>query len=182
MSLRLFQPSPPATRGHNHDPRLGKSWSTTWLTPPEIIRALGPFDLDPCAAPEPRPWPTASRHVSLPDDGLACPWDGRVWLNSPYGRETWRWLERLAGHGDGIALIFVRSDVAAFQGLVLGRAHGLLFFQGRIRFCRADGTRASINAPAPSCLVAYGSNNLRALESSGLPGKVVRLAASQEPV
>jgi hypothetical protein len=22
-----------------------------WLTPPEIIRALGPFDLDPCAAP-----------------------------------------------------------------------------------------------------------------------------------
>lgn len=25
--------------------------TTTWLTPPELIQALGPFDLDPCASP-----------------------------------------------------------------------------------------------------------------------------------
>ena len=25
--------------------------SDVWLTPPEIIDAVGPFDLDPCAAP-----------------------------------------------------------------------------------------------------------------------------------
>jgi len=30
-----------------------------WLTPPDIIKALGPFDLDPCA-PIVRPWPTAA--------------------------------------------------------------------------------------------------------------------------
>src|SRR5437867_202275 len=46
-----------------------------WLTPPHILAALGPFDLDPCAAPEPRPWPTAERHIALPDDGLAADWD-----------------------------------------------------------------------------------------------------------
>jgi hypothetical protein len=55
-----------------------------WLTPPGIIGALGPFGLDPCAAPEPRPWPTAARHITRPDDGLAADWgQDRVFLNPP---------------------------------------------------------------------------------------------------
>lgn len=44
-----------------------------WLTPPEILRALGEFDLDPCA-PVVRPWETAARHYTVADDGLALPW------------------------------------------------------------------------------------------------------------
>lgn len=35
-----------------------------WLTPPEILRALGAFDLDPCA-PVVRPWETAAQHFAL---------------------------------------------------------------------------------------------------------------------
>lgn len=58
----------------------------TWLTPPEIIRALGEFDLDPCCPPA-MPWSTAKKMVCRPDDGLAVTWEGRVWLNPPYGRE-----------------------------------------------------------------------------------------------
>jgi hypothetical protein len=42
--------------------------TTTWLTPPSILAALGPFDLDPCAAPEPRPWPTAAVHWTREDN------------------------------------------------------------------------------------------------------------------
>src|SRR5579859_729831 len=67
----------------------------TWLTPPEIIQALGLFDLDPCAAPSPRPWPTASRHIELPEDGLAAKWHGRVWCNPPFGAHTAAWLARM---------------------------------------------------------------------------------------
>lgn len=67
-----------------------------WLTPPEIIGALGPFDLDPCAAPSPRPWDTALRHIELPEDGLTAAWSGRVWCNPPFGRETAKWLRRIA--------------------------------------------------------------------------------------
>lgn len=52
--------------------------SDTYLTPREIIDALGPFELDPCAAPEPRPWPTAERHIVLPEDGLAADWGGGI--------------------------------------------------------------------------------------------------------
>lgn len=35
-----------------------------WLTPPEIIKALGPFDLDPCA-PINRPWSTVTQHYTI---------------------------------------------------------------------------------------------------------------------
>lgn len=39
-----------------------------WLTPPEIVSALGPFDLDPCSPVE-RPWPTAAQHFTVRDEG-----------------------------------------------------------------------------------------------------------------
>ena len=54
----------------------GADSSTIWLTPPKLLAFLGEFDLDPCAAPSPRPWPTAKRHIELPDDGLAAEWGG----------------------------------------------------------------------------------------------------------
>lgn len=45
-----------------------------WLTPPDILRALGPFDLDPCA-PVNRPWDMAANApsclVSYGDDDTA---------------------------------------------------------------------------------------------------------------
>ena len=47
-----------------------------WLTPPEILAALGSFDLDSCA-PVNRPWATAARHYTVADNGLAMPWHGR---------------------------------------------------------------------------------------------------------
>ena len=55
-----------------------------WLTPPEILRPLGAFDLDPCA-PIMRPWDTAAKHLNVNDDGLSQPWHGRVWCNPPFG-------------------------------------------------------------------------------------------------
>lgn len=74
----------------------------TWLTPPEIIRALGPFDLDPCCPPN-MPWRTAERMVCRPDDGLAVDWTGqRVWLNPPYGREAVPFLRKMAEHEGGV--------------------------------------------------------------------------------
>jgi hypothetical protein len=89
-----------------------------WLTPPEILQALGPFDLDPCA-PIKRPWPMAAEHYTVEDNGLAQPWVGRVWCNPPYGLETARWLNRMAQHGNGIALIFARTvrDIHDATGL-----------------------------------------------------------------
>lgn len=145
-----------------------------WLTPPGIIKALGPFDLDPCSPGDRRPWDTAARHYALPDDGLALPWNGRVWLNPPYGRETFRWLERLAGHWCGLALIFARTETVGFHRWVWQEANSVFFFKGRLKFHRVDGTPGQ-NANAPSCLVSYTDFDTSMLEISGLAGKLVRL-------
>lgn len=146
-----------------------------WLTPPHIIQALGSFDLDPCSPGDRRPWDTAAQHYGIHDNGLAQPWRGRVWLNPPYGRETEKWLARLADHGNGIALIFARTETAMFFSEVWEKADALLFLRGRLHFHHLDGTRAAANAGAPSVLVAYGESNVTALSTSGLPGRLVTL-------
>ena len=84
-----------------------------WLTPPHILQALGEFDLDPCA-PIVRPWETAKNHFTINDDGLKQKWFGRVWCNPPYGLEAAIWLNKLAEHGNGIALIFARTETKMF--------------------------------------------------------------------
>lgn len=158
------------------DTATGGYTRETWLTPPALLRALGPFDLDPCACPEPRPWATAAAHYAQPDDnGLVLPWFGRVWLNPPYGRQAGRWLARLADHGTGVALVFARTDTADFQAQVLGKATAVLFLAGRVTFYGPDGRPARYNAAAPSCLVAYGFADAQALRDSGLAGRVVDL-------
>ena len=148
-----------------------------WLTPPEILRALGEFDLDPCAPhASRRPWSTAAEHYSREENGLARPWAGRVWLNPPYGREAARWLARLAEHGDGVALIFARTETSMFFEHVWNRATAVLFLRGRLHFHHVDGRRAEANAGAPSCLVAYARRNAEMLASSGLNGHLTEVS------
>ena len=160
--------------GSHQSARAG---TTTWLTPPHVVAALGEFDLDPCAAPE---WPTAKRHVILPEDGLAADWAGRVWLNPPYGMEAWTWLAKLAKHGQGTALIFARTETSGFVREVWGKATGILFLHGRLFFHYPDGTRAAANSGAPSCLVSYGDGDANQLAKANLQGTFVdlRLAAT----
>lgn len=143
-----------------------------WLTPPDILSALGPFDLDPCA-PINRPWEMAASHYTLADNGLTKPWRGRVWFNPPYGRDTARWLARCADHGNAIALIFARTETAMFFEHVWKKADALLFIEGRLHFHHVDGTRAASNGGAPSVLIAYGSENYSALSRSGIPGAMI---------
>jgi len=119
------------TNTKNHD---------EWLTPKYITDALGVFDLDPCSPAERRPWDTAKVHLGLPTDGLKEDWDGRVWCNPPYGRETFKWLSKLAEHGSGTALVFARTETKGFHSEVWEKAHSVFFFKGRLKFCKIDGS------------------------------------------
>jgi hypothetical protein len=145
-----------------------------WLTPPEIIEALGKFDLDPCA-PIIRPWDTAKKHYTIEDDGLSMDWEGRVWCNPPYGDQAGKWLKRLADHGNGVALIFARTETKMFFEHIWRRADALLFIEGRLHFHHVNGTRAKGNSGAPSVLVAYGKFNAERLANSSICGRYVRL-------
>lgn len=156
--------------GGHQLPYQGKT--DEWLTPPEILNAMGPFDLDPCS-PINRPFPTAKYYYTKDNCELSGDWFGRVWLNPPYGPSTGKWLKRLAMHQNGIALIFARTETAMFHSWVWEKCHSCLFLLGRIHFHHVDGSRAKFNAGAPSVLVAYGSNNGDVLKQCPLPGKFV---------
>ena len=145
-----------------------------WLTPPFIVQALGDFDLDPCS-PINRPWDTAKLHYNINDDGLSKEWNGRVWCNPPYGLECAKWLEKLADHNNGIALIFARTETKMFFKHVWNKADAILFLEGRLFFHHVNGEVAKANAGAPSCLVAYGQNNVEILKNCGIKGKFLIL-------
>ena len=151
-----------------------------WLTPPEIIKALGEFDLDPCA-PVNRPWDTAKKHYTITDNGLRQTWEGRVWLNPPYGNETAEWMKRLAFHGDGIALTFARTETRMFFDSIWGKADAIFFLKGRLSLYNVDGTKSG-TAGAPSCLIAYGEQNARTLKESNLKGQFCSLPSPGEGV
>lgn len=150
-----------------------------WITPKNIIDAFGVgyFDLDPCAAVN-QPWSCARKAYTIEQNGLAYPWWGNVWLNPPYGNHTGTWLSRLAEHGNGIALIFARTETADWFNYIWSQASAILFLEGRLYFCHVDGIEAEHNAGAPSALIAYGKNNAQALLNCGLRGRVVFLDQS----
>ena len=109
------------------------------MTPPEIVRALGAFALDPCAHPK-QFYRTARHMISPPADGLAEDWNGRVWLNPPYGRDIVPWLKRLVDHGNGIALVASRTEVERwFWPFVWEAADAILFVKGRLYFRTPEG-------------------------------------------
>lgn len=144
-----------------------------WFTPREIVEDLGPFDLDPCTSSD-RPWDTAERHFTPGDDGLMKPWEGRVFLNPPYGTAMFDWLRRMSEHdGGGIALIPARTETEAFERFVWRKASGVLFIRKRIQFYKSDGFPLKSN-PHASVLVAYSDYDAERLRTSRIGGAFVR--------
>lgn len=93
------------------------------------------------------------------------PWAGMVWCNPPYGKAMELWLNRLATHNNGIALVFARTETKAFFKYVWPLASSLLFIKGRLTFNYPDGTapRKGANSGGPSVLIGYGLEALQRL-------------------
>lgn len=164
----------PLFAGFGHTER-NEPKTSVCLTPPEIIQALGTFDLDPCAHPG---WNTAKRHLFETDDGLTAEWHGRIWLNAPYCRKViGRWMQRMADHNFGTALVFARTDTDWFTRSVWDHARAALFLDHRLTFYQASGIRYPHTAAAPSVLLAYGDHDCERLAESDLRGKFVLLAS-----
>ena len=157
----------------SHQTTVGKS--QVHITPKWIIDALGPFDLDPCAA-WPRPWDCAKENWHDCDsfDGLRLPWSGFVWLNPPFDRyEVHKWIRKLALYpAGGIALLHARTETEWFKPC-WEYAAAILFMDRRISFCRPDGSEQPANSGAPPVLVAFGSLARQRLERSGIIGAFV---------
>ena len=103
-------------------------WSTPMDFFKNIEKRFGTFDLDPCSDHDNA---KAALYYTKSEDGLSKEWRGKVWMNPPYGIATGSWLDRFVKHGDGIALVFARTDTRWFHNYAL-KADALLFTKGRL--------------------------------------------------
>lgn len=171
VAFQLLQDEDGPTFGFGNE-----SGSSDWLTPPELVRRLGTFDLDPCGCPG-MPWKLASKVYTPPEDGLNLPWAGqsRIWCNPPYGAHVGKWARRMAEHANGVLLVFGRTDTEAWQQHIWPHADAILFPNGRVHFYLPDGSRA-LSGTAPSSLIAFGQNNVESLVRSGIAGALISKA------
>lgn len=166
----------------SHQQSIGKS--QVHLTPRWILDRLGRFGLDPCAATV-RPWDIADRNLVEADDGLNADWGtDEVFLNPPFDRrQVGRWIEKLAAHGKGVALLHARTETAWFAP-IWEKADLILFLAQRVTFCKPDGTPCTVtnartgkvsvaNSGAPVVLAAFGPSSVARLWASKLPGAYV---------
>jgi ParB family chromosome partitioning protein len=134
-----------------------------WYTPPEYLDAarkvLGGFDLDPASADKAQETVRAVRYHTRADDGLAHPWQGRVWLNPPYAPDLVKqFVGKLVSH-------FRAGEVSAAVVLVNNATETTWFAQcaeaasaacyptGLVKFIDPDGNASG--APLQGQAVLY---------------------------
>jgi hypothetical protein len=140
--------------------------SVEWYTPPELFEKMGiEFDLDPASPNPPVPWIPAERFFS--EDGHLKPWEGRVWLNPPYGPPAVPFIDRMIEHDNGLLLLPARTETRAFQRAAR-RARVVVFLSDRLHFVRPDGHQA--RSSFASALLGFGRDLelLQAVTRSGL--------------
>lgn len=167
--------------GFGHEKGFG-GVTVEWYTPKWVFDWLGlRFDLDPCSPAGGLPWVPADRFYSLPADGLALPWQGRIWCNPPYGPATKKWLRRMHKHRHGVALVFARTDTEWYHQYAK-TADAILFIEGRIKFVDETG-EPPVNdkghkntAGTGSMLVAWGADCVEALRRNSRRGHFIAQA------
>jgi hypothetical protein len=121
-------------------------------TPPWVFDAAGlVFDMDVAAPVDPsRRTCPARRYLTPVEDGLTQPWEGVVWMNSPW-RGAEPWAERFAEHGCGVALAPMWGR-CTWRARLLGCADAVAVIW--VDFTRPDGSK--LMTIAPSALVGCG--------------------------
>lgn len=164
--------------GFTHDNVENKT--VDWYTPKWIFDELGlQFDLDPAAPKGGVSWIPAKYHYSIEDDGLLQPWNGCVWLNPPYGKNTPDWLAKMHAHRNGVALVFARTDCGWFYDYVV-KADAILFLKGRVKFVDGLQKTGGSGAGAGSMLIAWGDEAKEALHRMRNRGLLINLNAAND--
>ena len=105
---------------------------------------MGAIDLDPASNSQEIPNVPAARHYTAQDNGLVQPWEGRVFLNPPFGPGVEQWFsklyqERSAGRTtEAIVLWKSATETAAWKTLTAISCR-VCFPSARIRFVRPAG-------------------------------------------
>ncbi len=153
------------------------SESAEWYTPAKYICAarevLGAFDLDPASNPTANEVVQAKQFFTQADDGLHREWNGRVWLNPPYGddeeahtgMDTWcsKLVEEYkAGRVTG-AIMLVNAVVDRKWFRHLWGATAFCFTDHRIKFYAPNGT---FQSPVSGNVFVYFGDDVASFERS----------------
>lgn len=184
-------------RNHWTDPMLAhhSNKSTEHYSPPLLCdRArtlMGGIDTDPASCPLANTLVRATRFYTEEDNGLALPWEGRVWLNPPgkrKGRESQQalWYATLSHRfemGQVVEACFLCFNLELFrhaQAYAVRQPldYSVVLFQRRIAYYERQGKRLvrGEDPPHPSALVYLGKRHERLRELFD-----TRLVGSEDP-
>lgn len=124
-----------------------------WYTPHAFFEACAQevwgFDLDPCATPENTKCPV---FFTKQDNWLEKEWFWKVWVNPPYGKVLYSWVEKCIAERERVEVIYLlipaRTDTRYFHNFLYNMPWiELRFLKWRLKFWWATNS-----APFPSLL------------------------------
>ena len=125
-----------------------------WATPQWLFDELNAefnFTVDVCAVPENA---KCKLFYSPDEDGLKQEWEGRCYMNPPYGRRIGDWIKKAYEESQNgkliVGLLPARTDTKWFHEYIYKKAE-IRFIKGRLKFNDAES-----NAPFPSMIVIWG--------------------------
>lgn len=150
------------------------SKSDRWFTPPDLERDirtfLGGSYFDPCPA----------RIEGEPiESGLWQRWEGRVFVNPPYGRVLGRWVVKAMTEqvDELVMLVPARTETKWFTPCF---EHTVCFLHGRLKFHTANRQSRPAGAPFPSALIYRGPRVAEFAVAFGKRGHIVRAIGSEQ--
>jgi phage N-6-adenine-methyltransferase len=167
-----------STRAEHSRIVMTQSDSNEWYTPAHIIdlarETLGGIDLDPASCELANQTVQAEHYYTEDDNGLSLPWNGRVWMNPPYGELAGKFVHRFvseyqAGNIDaGIILVKAATDTAWFRPLF---EYPICFIHGRVKFYTSETEGI---ATFPSVCIYLGEDDARFCGVFSAIGRVMK--------
>ena len=157
-----------------HENAGGIVQTNEWYTPPYIFERLNiKFNIDVSTVKGGLEWIPAEKHFDQEIDGLKQDWEGLVWCNPPYGRQTPIWLEKFIKHGNGIALLNARTDTIWYQEYAT-KSDIICFIKGRLTFYTHNKIPAKSPSGTGSMLIGCGNTAIKAIKEAKLGQIIVR--------
>lgn len=173
---------------------LYSSQSNEWYTPARYVnvarRLMGSIDVDPASCKEANQVVRASKYYDVSSNGLDKQWEGKVWLNPPYGYDgptrqkanVSSWIEKLIEQyelgvtTEAVLLINATTEKRWFDPLW---RYPICFASVRVSFWNAQGERG--RPTHGNALVYFGNNEAQFVEMFNPIGPVVSRVYPSHP-